>query len=80
MCGIAGFVLLDQPAERSLVQYVRPDSPSRPDDEGLAVIAAAHAPPEHHRSLDRPPADVQRGRYGGSFNGEIYHIGNCART
>ena len=87
MCGIAGFV--ESPfdrgrhvasgRERVLVHRMCDVIRHRgPDDEGMLVepgVGARHAAAEHHRSVDRPPADSQRGsaRVWIVFNGEIYN-------
>ena len=63
MCGIAGFVRLDQPAQPSLVQAMCDQIRHRgPDDEGFMWTAAARIGMRRLSIIDlehRAPADGQ---------------------
>ena len=63
MCGIAGIVRWDgRPVREDEIRAMCGVMAHRgPDDEGVYIgdgVAHRHAPPQHHRSRQRPPADL----------------------
>ena len=93
MCGIAGFVESSTATApfgarrrpRARAPHVRRHPPPRPRRRGRLVDdgrRARHAPPEHHRPLDRPPADPQRGphRSGSSSTARSTTSASCGAS
>src|SRR3954452_7905630 len=78
MCGIAGFVVLDQPAERALVQAMCDQIRHRgPDDEGIYVDRGFGLGMRRLSIIDlstghQPISNEDRSAWV-VFNGEIYN-------
>ena len=78
MCGIAGFVRLDQPAQRSLVQAMCDEIRHRgPDDEGVYVDGGCAIGMRRLSIIDlstgHQPISNEDGSVWIVFNGEIYN-------
>jgi len=78
MCGIAGFVRLDQPAQHSLVQAMCDEIRHRgPDDEGVHVDRGCGIGMRRLSIIDlstgHQPISNEDGTVWIVFNGEIYN-------
>ena len=79
MCGIAGFVHLDQPAQRALVQAMCDEIRHRgPDDEGVYVDRGCGIGMRRLSIIDlstgHQPISNEDGSVWIVFNGEIYTL------
>ena len=82
MCGIAGFVLLDQPAQRARVQAMCDQIRHRgPDDEGLYIDRGCAIGMRRLSIIDlstgHQPISNEDGSVWIVFNGEIYNYQDC---
>src|SRR5215212_997351 len=84
MCGIAGFVYLNRPAERPLIQAMLDDIRHRgPDDEGIHIDGGAAIGMRRLSIIDlstgHQPMCNEDGTVWIVFNGEIYNYQELRR-